>query len=157
MQRQKIIITLAMLATALLLLVLASCAAAQGQGEKASDTATRMASPQVQGYGVITTDELINILKSKDFTLVNVHVPYEGELPQTDVFIPYDRIDQFFDRLPADKNAKIVLYCKMGKKSIIAAEQLVKLGYTNVWSMKGGMVEWRQKGCPIINASFKSN
>jgi rhodanese-related sulfurtransferase len=146
-----------MLATASLLLVLASVAAAQGQGEKVSDTATRMASPQVRGYGVITTDELFNMLKSKDFTLVNVHVPYEGELPQTDVFIPYDRIDQFLDRLPADKNAKVVLYCKMGKKSIIAAEPLVKLGYTNVWGMKGGMVEWRQKGYPIINASFKSN
>jgi hypothetical protein len=50
-----------------------------------SGEAVRKASIQVtgQGYGVLTTDELSNMLKSKDFTLVNVHVPYEGELPQT--------------------------------------------------------------------------
>lgn len=107
-----------------------------------------------QGYGVVTTDELLNMLKSKDFTLVNVHIPYEGELPQTDVFIPYDEIDKYLDRLPADKNTKIVLYCKTDRMSRIAAERLVELGYTNIWDMKGGMLEWRQKGYPILNASF---
>lgn len=139
MQRQKIII-LAMLVTALFLLVPASGAAAQGQG-----------------YGVITADELFNMLKSKDFTLVNVYVPYEGELPQTDDFIPYDRVDQCLDQLPANKDAKIVLYCKAGKKSLIAAERLAELGYTNVWGLKGGMTEWRQKDYPIINASSMPN
>lgn len=107
-----------------------------------------------QGYGVVTTDELSNMLKSKDYTLVNVHIPYEGELPQTDAFIPYDEIDKYLDRLPTDKNAKIVLYCKTDRMSRIAAERLVELGYTNVWDMKGGMLEWRQKGYPLLNATF---
>jgi rhodanese-related sulfurtransferase len=107
-----------------------------------------------QGYGIVTTDELMDMLKNKDFTLINVHVPYQGELPQTDVFIPYDEIDKYLDRLPADKNAKVVLYCRTDRMSTIAAKRLVELGYTNVWEMKGGMQEWRQKGYPILSASF---
>lgn len=35
--------------------------------------------------------------------------------------------------------------------SAIAAEALVKLGYTNVWNLKEGMAEWRQKGYPLLN------
>lgn len=47
-----------------------------------------------------------------------------------------------------DKDAEIVLYCGGGFRSVLAAEALQKMGYTNVASMDGGIREWRAAGLP---------
>ena len=51
-------------------------------------------------------------------------------------------------RLP-DKGAEIVLYCGGGFRSALAADNLQKMGYTNVPSMDGGIRGWREKGYPL--------
>lgn len=89
------------------------------------------------------------MLGAKDFLLVNVHIPYEGELAGTDLFIPFDQITDQLDKLPQDKSAKLVLYCRSGRMSTEAARDLVGLGYTNVWELGGGMIEWEQSGRAI--------
>ncbi|MBI4759727.1 MAG: rhodanese-like domain-containing protein [Chloroflexota bacterium] len=102
-------------------------------------------------YTDIDAEQLNAMLKDKDFVLVNVHIPFEGNIAGTDLSIPYNQITDPANlaQLPADKNAKIVLYCRSGRMSAIAAEELVKLGYTNLWNLKGGMVEWEQAGFEI--------
>jgi rhodanese-related sulfurtransferase len=52
------------------------------------------------------------------------------------------------ERVP-DVNASMVLYCGGGFRSALAAENLQKMGYTNVLSMDGGVREWREKGFPF--------
>jgi rhodanese-related sulfurtransferase len=94
----------------------------------------------------ITPAELHTMLKSKDFVFINVHIPFAGTIPDTDLSIPYKELEENLSQLPADKNAKIVLYCSSGRMSEIAAKDLISLGYTNVWNLKGGMVEWQQAG-----------
>ena len=96
--------------------------------------------------GTITIDEFALMLKDKDFTLVNVHIPYEGELPQTDAFIQFDQIADNLEKLPAAKDAKIVLYCRSGRMSEIAGATLAGLGYTNVFHLEGGFVAWSKTG-----------
>jgi len=86
-----------------------------------------------QGFTVLHSAELAAILKNKAFFLVNVHVPYEGEIKDTDAFIPFDKIADNLSKLPASKDAKIVLYCRSGRMSEIAARELAKLGYTRVY------------------------
>ena len=102
-------------------------------------------------YNNITADELDSMLKKKDFVFVNVHIPFEGNIADTDLSIPYDQITEPANlaQLPVDKNAKIVLYCRSGRMSAIAAEELVKLGYANIWNLKGGMLEWERDGFEI--------
>src|SRR5712692_9704674 len=51
-------------------------------------------------------------------------------------------------RLP-DKRAEIVLYCGGGFRSALAADNLQKMGYANVYSMDGGIRDWRDKGYPL--------
>ena len=97
-------------------------------------------------YKNVTAKELNAILKNKDFIFINVHIPFVGNISGTDLSIPYDQIEQNLAQLPAEKDAKIVLYCSSGRMSQIAAEELVSLGYTNVWNLKGGMVDWKQAG-----------
>jgi rhodanese-related sulfurtransferase len=103
---------------------------------------------QDTGYTDISSAELNEMLENKNFTMVNVHIPFEGDLPQTDLSIPYDEIDQHLDLLP-DKDAPIVLYCRSDRMSHIAAETLVKNGYTNVYNLDGGFVAWQAAGLPM--------
>lgn len=102
-------------------------------------------------YTRISPDELDAMLKDKDFVFINVHIPFAGNIADTDLAIPYDEITEgsYLAQLPGDKNAKIVLYCRSGRMSQIATEALVKLGYTNVLDLAGGMVEWEQAGYEI--------
>ena len=102
-------------------------------------------------YQNVTPAELNTMLKSKDFVFINVHIPFAGNIADTDLSIPYDQIStsENLSQLPADKSAKIVLYCRSGRMSAIAAEQLVALGYTNIWNVAGGMVDWEQAGFEI--------
>ena len=48
-----------------------------------------------------------------------------------------------------DHDAPIVLYCGGGFRSALAADNLQKMGYTNVISMDGGMRAWREAGYPV--------
>jgi rhodanese-related sulfurtransferase len=97
-------------------------------------------------YNNVTPQELNTMLKDKNFALINVHIPFEGNIAGTDQSIAYDEIEKNLSQLPADKDAKIVLYCRSGHMSQIAAEKLVALGYTNIWNLKGGMIEWEMQG-----------
>ena len=98
----------------------------------------------------ITAADLQRMLEDKDFVFVNTHVPYGGEIEDTDLFIPYDEVEQRLSELPAAKDAKIVVYCRSGSMSGIAANTLVGLGYTNVSDLDGGMVAWEEAGYQLL-------
>jgi rhodanese-related sulfurtransferase len=53
-------------------------------------------------------------------------------------------------RVP-DLNTEMILYCGGGFRSALAADNLQKMGYTNVISMDGGIRDWREKGYPLVN------
>lgn len=136
---------------AFLLLVLALSACQSGTTPRSSSTSTEIGKViKVDGrsYKDISTTDLQTLMENKDFTLVNVHIPFEGNLPKTDLSIPYDTIGQNLDMLPG-KNSKIVLYCRSGRVSTIASQELVKLGYTNIWNLDGGMAAWEQAGLTL--------
>jgi rhodanese-related sulfurtransferase len=99
---------------------------------------------------LLTGEELAPMLAKKDFFLVNVHIPYEGEIEGTDAFIPYDTMAESLDRLPRDRNAKIVVYCKVGGMSDYASRHLLRLGFTRVFDLKGGMIGWEASGRRIV-------
>ena len=104
------------------------------------------------GYADISVQQLAELLEDTDVALVNVHIPYQGELPQTDLFIPYDEIAENLGHLP-DKDAPIVLYCRSGGMSTAAAQELTSLGYTNVLEVDGGFNAWKAAGHELLNES----
>lgn len=102
------------------------------------------------GYVDLQVDQLRALLAAEDVTLVNVHIPYEGELPDTDLFIPFDQIQAHTAELP-DKDAPIVLYCRSGAMSTQAAKALVGLGYTHIYELDGGFSGWQAAGYEVVN------
>ena len=89
-------------------------------------------------------------LEDKDFLLVNVHVPYQGEIPGTDLLLSYRAVENQKDRLPKSKDSKIVVYCLTGPMGYQASASLVKLGYTQVYHFEGGMLTWVRSGRKLI-------
>ncbi|MDO8578527.1 MAG: rhodanese-like domain-containing protein [Dehalococcoidales bacterium] len=101
-------------------------------------------------YTNISPSQLNSMLANKDFVLVNVHIPYYAEIAQTDLFIPYDKIQENPAQLPKERNAKIVVYCRSGSMSTEAAGTLAGLGYTNVYNLTGGMYAWEAQGYELL-------
>ncbi|MDP2965035.1 MAG: rhodanese-like domain-containing protein [Pelolinea sp.] len=124
----------------ILILILAACR------QKVSPTINTAATSKAANYQMISVDELSQAMKNKDFLLVNVHVPVEGNIPGTDMDIAYDKIEKQIDKFPEDKNAKIILYCRSGAMGNTAAKALANLGYTNVFNLEGGYDTWEKAG-----------
>ena len=64
----------------------------------------------------------------------------EGHIPNA-ILIPYTEIENKAIELIPDKDKLILVYCRSGRRSKIAAEALSKLGYTNVKEF-GGIIDW---------------
>lgn len=133
--------------------LLAACA--PNASPAAAPSANVGAPVSVEGgaYVNVGPAELKAMLENKDFVFVNTHIPYEGELEQTDQFIAFEAAGpQRVNEYPADKSAKIVLYCRSGRMSTIVAQELVKAGYTNVWNLEGGMMAWEKAGYELLTS-----
>ena len=137
----------------IILLISALLAACSPGDESGSDRAEGTIGKPVEvaggAYTDISVEELQAMFENKDFLFVNVHIPFEGDIHDTDLSIAYDEINQHMDQLPEDKSSKIVLYCRSGRMSSIAAEELVKAGYTDVYNLAGGFNAWEAAGLPI--------
>jgi rhodanese-related sulfurtransferase len=120
-------------------LILAACSA--GSPEEAGKNT----------YTNISVDTLKTMLDDRpdSFLLVNTHIPFEGNIPNTDIAIPYNEILDNLDQLPQDKDAEIVLYCRSDGMSNAAAADLVQAGYTNVVNVTGGFNAWEAAGFPL--------
>jgi rhodanese-related sulfurtransferase len=101
----------------------------------------------------ITSDTLAAMLAKKDFTLLNVKTPYIGEIAGTDLYIPYSDLAARASQLPIDKGARIVVYCRSGNESAIAAQTLIDLGYTNIDNLDGGMNAWTASGRQLVQVN----
>ena len=64
----------------------------------------------------------------------------EGHIPNA-ILIPLTEIENKAEEILIDKDKLILVYCRSGRRSKIAAESLAKLGYTNVKEF-GGIIDW---------------
>lgn len=97
-------------------------------------------------------DTVKSRLDAKDkFVLVDVREDNEfskDHLPGA-IHLGKGVIERDIESKVPDTSAEIVLYCGGGFRSALAAENLQRMGYTNVISMDGGIREWREKGYPL--------
>ena len=87
------------------------------------------------------------------FTLVDVREESEyakDHLPGA-IHLGKGIIERDIEVKVPDTSAEVVLYCGGGFRSALAADNLQKMGYSNVVSMDGGIREWREKSYPLTN------
>jgi rhodanese-related sulfurtransferase len=87
----------------------------------------------------------------QEITLVDVREESEwarGHLPGA-VYMGKGTIERDIEGAFPDKQSRLVLYCGGGFRSALVADNLQKMGYTNVISMDGGWRSWTEAGFPI--------
>lgn len=139
----------------ILVAVVAGFGLVSGSSAPAAGSASEGTVVQADGgqWTNISPDTLSAMMDHKDFTLLNVKTPYIGEIDGTDLYIPYDQLAARASELPTDKDGKIVVYCRTGNESSIAARTLIGLGYTNIDNLDGGMTAWVASGRSIVQRS----
>jgi rhodanese-related sulfurtransferase len=121
--------------------VLAGCQSAKEPGAEIKTDAG--------SYRLISATELQTMLENKDFVMVNVHIPWQGNIPQTDLRLAYDQIEQNLAQLPQEKDARILVYCLTSGMAKKAVGTLLSQGYTNLWMLDGGTTSWEEAGLAL--------
>src|SRR5438270_7755523 len=108
------------------------------------------AKQQIKEVSVQDVREKLN--PANGFTLLDVREGDEWEQGHLDkaIFLPRGFLEVKADKLLADKTQPIVVYCAGGTRSAFAAKTLQDLGYTDVYSMRGGFNEWKNNGMPFV-------
>ena len=117
----------------------------------ASDEPTTRETAAGAELGRLDPEQFAARMGNPDAAVINVHVPYEGELESTDAFIHFERIVGDA-QLPEDKDSEVLLYCMTGRMSDIAGKALIgQAGYTDVAHLEGGMKAWEAAGRRLIH------
>lgn len=95
-------------------------------------------------YMNITAAEAKEIMDSREGYIIldtRTQAEYaESHIPGA-ILIPHDEITQKAEAVLTDKSQLILVYCRSGRRSKLAAEDLRKLGYTNIKEF-GGIIDW---------------
>ena len=100
---------------------------------------------------LIDVDEFETLVNSEKVFVINTHTPYTGEIQGTDLIAEdWKNMNSYLNQLPEDKDTPIAIYCRSGRMSGISAQQLVDLGYTNIYDLDGGMKAWAISGREVV-------
>ncbi len=95
----------------------------------------------------VDSDDLLDILESKeDITLIDVRSGMEfaqGYIKDA-LHIPLEQIPQSAESI--DKSKPLYLYCRTDQRSSSAAEFLMKCGFSDLYVIRGGILDWDKKG-----------
>ncbi|WP_066648774.1 rhodanese-like domain-containing protein [Christensenella timonensis] len=124
-------------------MVLAGCAPAGDAGSKGVEDGVAAETTAEMAYHKIDAEEAKRMIGEGDVTIVDVRRPeeYAEKHLEGALNIPNETIGEEPPAELADKDAKLVVYCRTGVRSKQASDKLVKMGYHNVYDM-GGIADW---------------
>ena len=121
-------------------LLLTAC----GQNREETKPTEETPNTQEAVYMNITAQEAKEIMdREEGYVILDTRAQEEydeGHIPGA-ILIPHDEILQKAESLLTDKDQLILVYCRSGRRSKLAAEDLQKLGYTNIKEF-GGIIDW---------------
>ena len=101
---------------------------------------------------LVEPQELINILETKEVHLVDVRTPKEFNKGFIENSINIDFSSPTFKEeiRKLDTSKPIVVYCRSGRRSAISTKTLVKVGFTEIYDLKGGIINWKREGYQLV-------
>ena len=118
--------------------------------EEASGTVEVISAPAVQeGLDKGEVDVVLDVREPSEWG--EGHLPGATNVPRGMLELRADPESPVTDpALSANKDARVIVYCLKapGARSLLAAQTLGRMGYTNVAAMRGGLEEWRSAGLP---------
>lgn len=94
---------------------------------------------------------LINDPLSSGYTLLDVRTSEEyqsGHIPSA-INISHSELAEHISKLPNNKAANIIVYCRSGRRAAVAEQLLRKHGFTKVSHLTGDMLAWQAAGLPL--------
>jgi molybdopterin/thiamine biosynthesis adenylyltransferase/rhodanese-related sulfurtransferase len=94
-------------------------------------------------------------IEGGDVVLIDTREPHEYQEAHLEngKLVPPGLLGGEIATAAPDKSARTIIYCRSGNRSYKAAEQMERLGYTDVASMAGGILAWQEQGLPVVAAS----
>ena len=95
-------------------------------------------------YRKITVDEAKKMMDTEKVIVLDVRNKdeYDQGHIKNAILLPNPEIEQRASEVLPDKNAKILVYCRSGKRSAEASKKLIDMGYTNIYDF-GGIMDWK--------------
>jgi len=92
-------------------------------------------------------------ITEKDVVLLDVRTPDEFCQSHIPDALNFDVQSDYFtaDVSGLDKSKSYAVYCRSGKRSVLASEVLDQIGVTNVYNLTGGIIEWVEAGRNTVN------
>ncbi len=103
----------------------------------------------------ITVEHARDEIERGDIVLIDTREPIEFSEARIEgaTLVPVGMVPSEIEKAAPDKSARIVLHCAAGMRSQTAAEQMAEMGYTNLANVTGGIMEWQEKGFPVLSDS----
>ena len=111
--------------------------------------------PETQVVQEVTPQEAFQELDSGDAILIDTREPHEyaeSHIDGANLMPPAMVVDNIEAKVP-DKSSRVLMSCRSGVRSATAAELLMEMGYEDVASVAGGILEWQEQGLPVITST----
>jgi rhodanese-related sulfurtransferase len=103
----------------------------------------------IDGVNAVELNDLLQD-SDKEILLVDVRSPseyvHDGHIEGAQL-LPLQQLMHGAAELP--KEQEIVIVCRSGNRSMVACQQLVQMGFTNIRNFNGGMIAWQIAGLPV--------
>lgn len=92
------------------------------------------------------------LVAKEDCVVLDVRTPEEFERGKIlgGINLPVDKVKGNIENIIPNKHKKIFIYCQSGERSAIAAEELISLGYDNVFDVENGILAWKESNFPTF-------
>ena len=126
-----------------LLLLFTACSNNTGAADRAGDALDDADKPALSWQTITATEARNMMAEAGSFILLDVRTEEEFRERRIDgaLLIPYNEIWDRAETELYDKDAVILLYCRSGRRSALAAAELVALGFTSIYDF-GGIIDW---------------
>lgn len=111
--------------------------------------------PQTFAVSEITPAEAYEELQAGDVQLIDSREPHEYDEAHIEggQLVPPALIADEVTRSAPDLSKRTLVYCRSGARSLKAATEMAEMGYEDVVSVQGGILEWQAQGFPVVSSS----